>query len=104
MREHAAGIGRRLGEPVLAARVDAEIYLRRPPGYGIGYTIGHLQMRKLLADRRWQLGERFVPRAFHDGFLALGRLPIALLRWEITGLDDEVRDFWHVTPIPEDDR
>jgi hypothetical protein len=86
------------------ARVDAEIYLRRPPGYGIGYTIGHLQMRKLLADRRWQLGERFAPQEFHDGFLALGRLPIALLRWEMTGLDDEVREFWRVTPIPDADR
>ncbi|MCM2312015.1 MAG: DUF885 domain-containing protein, partial [Steroidobacteraceae bacterium] len=70
------------------ARVDAEIYLRRPPGYGIGYTIGSLQMRKLLADRRWQLGEGFVLRQFHDDFLARGRLPLALLRWEITGLDD----------------
>jgi hypothetical protein len=83
------------------ARVDAEIYLRRPPGYGIGYTIGHLQMRRLLADRRWQLGDRFVAQEFHDGFLALGRLPIALLRWEMTGLDDEVRELWRVTPIPD---
>ena len=33
------------------ARVDAEIYLRRPPGYGLGYTVGMLQMQKLLADR-----------------------------------------------------
>lgn len=82
------------------ARVDAEIYLRRPPGYGIGYTIGHLQMRRLLADRRWQLGERFELQEFHDSFLALGRLPLAVLRWEMTGLDDEVRDLWRVEPIP----
>ena len=82
------------------ARVDAEIYLRQPPGYGIGYTIGALQMRKLLADRRWQLGESFSPREFHDGLLALGQLPLSLLRWEMTGLDDEVRDFWSVSPIP----
>ena len=82
------------------ARVDAEIYLRRPPGYGVGYTIGSLQMRKLLADRRQQLGEAFVLRDFHDQFLSLGRLPISLLRWEITGLDDEVRSFWHREPLP----
>jgi hypothetical protein len=84
------------------ARVDAEIYLRRPPGYGIGYTIGSLQMRKLLADRRWQIGEGFVMRQFHDEFLARGRLPLALLRWEITGLDDEVRELWGWQPIPAD--
>jgi hypothetical protein len=82
------------------ARVDAEIYLRQPPGYGVGYTIGNLQMRRLLADRRLQLGERFVPLEFHDEFLALGRLPLALLRWEMTGLDDEVKAFWRVEPIP----
>jgi len=82
------------------ARVDAEIYLRRPPGYGVGYTIGNLQMRALLADRRRQLGERFVLAEFHDQFLSLGRLPISLLRWEMTGLDDEVRGFWAREPIP----
>lgn len=82
------------------ARVDAEIYLRRPPGYGIGYTVGYLQMRKLLADRRWQLGEKFDLRQFHDDFLSRGRLPMSLLRWEITGLDDEVRSLWSWQPIP----
>lgn len=82
------------------ARVDAEIYLRRPPGYGIGYTIGYLQMRKLLADRRWQLGEKFDLQQFHDDFLSRGRLPMSLLRWEITGLDDEVAQLWDWQPIP----
>jgi uncharacterized protein (DUF885 family) len=82
------------------ARVDAEIYLRRPPGYGIGDTIGYLQMRKLLADRRWQLGEKFDVQQFHDDFLSRGRLPLSLLRWEITGLDDEVQRLWAWEPIP----
>jgi hypothetical protein len=83
------------------ARVDAEIYLRRPPGYGVGYTIGALQMRGLLADVRNQKGEAFSLKEFHDDFLARGRLPIALLRWEMTGLDDEVARFWRREPIPE---
>jgi hypothetical protein len=76
------------------ARVDAEIYLRRPPGYGLGYTVGMLQMQQLLADRKRQLGGGFVLREFHDAFMAAGRLPISLIRWEMTGLDDEVRDLW----------
>ena len=83
------------------ARVDAEIYLRRPPGYGVGYTIGNLQMRGLLADRANQLGDEFDLKAFHDAFMASGRLPISLIRWEMTGLDDEVREFWRRTPMPE---
>ena len=76
------------------ARVDAEIYLRRPPGYGLGYTVGMLQMQQLLADRKQQLDDRFVLKEFHDDFMAKGRIPLSLIRWEMTGLDDEVSDLW----------
>lgn len=82
------------------ARVDAEIYLRRPPGYGIGYTIGALQMQRLLADVKRQQGEAFDLQAFHDTVMNSGRIPLSLLRWEMTGLDDEVRTFWRREPIP----
>ena len=76
------------------ARVDAEIYLRRPPGYGLGYTVGMLQMNHLLADRKMQLGDDFILKDFHDTFMAAGRLPLSLIRWEMTGLEDEVRELW----------
>ena len=82
------------------ARVDAEIYLRRPPGYGLGYTMGMLQMQSLLAERKRQLRDGFVLKNFHDEFMAAGRLPISLIRWEMTGLDDEVRELWHREPLP----
>jgi hypothetical protein len=83
------------------ARVDAEIYLRRPPGYGIGYTIGALQMQRLLADVKRLQGDDFDLRAFHDILMQSGRLPLSLLRWEMTGLDDEVSRFWVREPMPE---
>ena len=76
------------------ARVDAEIYLRRPPGYGLGYTVGMLQMHHLLADRKMQLGDDFILKDFHDTFMAAGRLPLSLIRWEMTGLEDEVSELW----------
>ncbi len=79
------------------ARVDAEIYLRRP-GYGSGYQMGKLQVDALLADRVAQLGSRFNLQAFHDTFLASGNIPIALIRWEMTGKDDQVRDRWTRQP------
>lgn len=82
------------------ARVDAEIYLRRPPGYGLGYTTGMIQMQKLLGDRRRQLGEEFNLMEFHDTFMDTGRLPMVLVRWEMTGLDDEVQQFWARDPLP----
>jgi len=83
------------------ARVDAEIYLRRPPGYGLGYTIGSFQVYKLLADRRRQLGDDFVLKDFHDGFMAAAGVPVALIRYEMTGLDDEIQKFWQHTPLSE---
>jgi len=82
------------------ARVDAEIYLRRPPGYGLGYMIGMVQMQKLLADRKQQLGDDFVLKEFHDTLMSLGRLPLSLLRFEMTGLDDEIQNFWIQEPLP----
>ena len=83
------------------ARVDAEIYLRRPPGYGVGYTIGALQMRKLLADVAAARGEGFRMQAFHDDLMAAGRLPLSLIRWEMTGAEDDVAQFWATAPIPD---
>lgn len=81
------------------ARVDAEIYLRRPPGYGLGYTMGSFQMYKLLADRKQQLRDNFVLRDFHDDVMAAGGLPVALIRYELTGLDDEAKLFWDHQPL-----
>ena len=72
------------------ARYDLAIYLRRP-AYGMNYTIGKAQMEKLVADRSRQLGNRFVLGAFHDEFLTKGMIPISLIRWEMTGQDDEMR-------------
>jgi len=81
------------------ARVDAEIYLRRPPGYGIGYTIGHLQLQQLLADVRWQQGDDFVLGEFHDRLLQYGWMPIALIRHAMTGHDDEVSQLLPHQPV-----
>lgn len=83
------------------ARVDAEIYLRRPPGYGLGYTVGSFQMYKLLADRKQQLRDKFVLGEFHDQVLGAGALPFALIRYEMTGLDDEVKLFWDYQPLDD---
>jgi uncharacterized protein (DUF885 family) len=82
------------------ARVDAEIYLRRPPGYGLGYTIGMVEMQKLLGDVRRHQGDKFVLRDFHDRMMTIGRIPLSLIRFEMTGNDDEVSTFWRRDPLP----
>ena len=83
------------------ARVDAEIYLRRPPGYGLGYMTGMLQMQQLLAERKRQLGDDFSLQEFHDSLMDSGRLPLALIRWEMTGKDDDIAKLWTRSSMPE---
>ena len=82
------------------ARVDAEIYLRHLPGYGMGYLVGRMQIEHLLADRARQLGDRFVLKDFHDVFLSHGRIPVSLIRWEMTGNTDQVDSFWNDPATP----
>lgn len=72
---------------------DIELYMRQP-GYGVGYIIGSVQLQKFLADRATELGETFNLRRFMDDFLAAGMIPLALARWEITGLEDEMMKLW----------
>jgi uncharacterized protein (DUF885 family) len=72
------------------ARFDIELYLRQP-GYGIGYYMGKVELEKLLSERAMQLGDKFDLQRFHDEFLQAGVIPISLIRWEMTGRDDEIQ-------------
>ncbi|AHE52718.1 DUF885 family protein [Sphingomonas sanxanigenens] len=72
------------------AQFDIELYLRQP-GYGIGYYMGKLELEKLLADVAMHEGDGFDIKRFHDTFRAAGSIPIALIRWEMTGDDSEIR-------------
>lgn len=72
---------------------DIELYMRQP-SYGIGYTIGSVQLQKLIGDRGHQLGKEFELKTFMDSFLDAGMIPLALTRWEMTGLDDEIEFLW----------
>lgn len=75
------------------ARYDLQIYLRQP-AYGMTYLAGKVQFEKLLSDRARQLAKDFDLGKFHDEFLAAGSIPLTLIRWEMTGLDDEVKKLW----------
>jgi uncharacterized protein (DUF885 family) len=65
-------------------RAEQHLYLRQP-AYGTSYLIGKIQIERLLAERRRQLGAGFTMRRFMDEFDAAGLIPISLIRWELTG-------------------
>jgi hypothetical protein len=75
------------------ARYDLEGYIRNPT-YGANYFIGKAQIENLLSERALELGDRFDLGAFHDDFLSRGSIPVSLIRWEMTGKDDEIRKLW----------
>lgn len=76
-------------------------YLRASPGTSLHYTMGMVQMVRLLSDRFLQLGEDFVLKEFHDDFMARGRIPIALIRYDMTGHEDDVDMFFNRTTVDE---
>jgi uncharacterized protein (DUF885 family) len=84
----------------LIAKTDLELYLRQP-GYGIGYHIGKVQMEALLSDVAQAEGRAFDLKRFHDRFRAAGMIPISLIRYEMTGKDDQVRAMRHSAPLPD---
>ena len=70
------------------------------PAQVMTYQVARTQVYRLLADRQMQLGEKFDLTAFHDALLATGQIPVSLARYEMTGEDDEFREFLKRTPMP----
>jgi hypothetical protein len=65
-------------------RSEQHLYLQQP-GYGTSYLIGKIEIEKLIAQRKAQLGDKWSMKAFMDDFNSRGQIPAALLRWEMTG-------------------
>jgi hypothetical protein len=69
---------------------DMSIYLSQP-GYGTSYVVGKIQVDKLLADYSRMKGYDAGLKPFLDELFAKGLIPQSLIRWEMTGLDDEMK-------------
>ena len=61
------------------------------PGLAIDYEVGKLQIERMLADRRLRLGDKFNLRDFHDYVWINGNVPFSLQRWELLGVDDDIK-------------
>ena len=64
----------------------------RGVGHHMLMVVGKVQFMKLMRDRSNQLGDAFVLGEFLDEVLNTGSIPWSLIRWEMTGLDDEIRE------------
>jgi len=61
------------------------------PGQKISYQTGKLQIMQMLQDARVNQSDKFSVESFHNYLWLNGNVPIALLRWEYLGLDDDVK-------------
>jgi uncharacterized protein (DUF885 family) len=72
---------------------EQHLYLRQP-GYGTSYITGKYLLERALADYaklKEARNQAFVLRDFFDELNSIGSIPIALGRWQMTGLDNEIR-------------
>ena len=79
---------------------EQHLYLRQP-GYGTSYITGKYLLERALADfakQKEERGETFRMKDFFDTLNYIDSIPIALARWEMTGLDDEIRSLTEQSP------
>jgi hypothetical protein len=70
---------------------EQQLYLRQP-GYGTSYVTGKYLIEELIKDRAAQQGASFTLRNFFAEYNAAGLIPVSLIRWQLTGEDDAIRE------------
>jgi len=83
---------------------EQQLYMRQP-GYGSSYISGKHQIEKLLAEYADMKGKDFKLSNFFSEMNASGLIPVSLIRWEMTGRDEEVKWMTNgagaTAPLPE---
>jgi uncharacterized protein (DUF885 family) len=69
---------------------EQQLYLRQP-GYGTSYITGKYLLEQLMAERSHQLGDAFTLSRYFTEMNAAGLIPVSLIRWEMTGKDDDMK-------------
>jgi len=69
---------------------EQQLYLRQP-GYGTSYITGKVQLEDLMRERAHQLGDAFTIKRWFEEVYSAGIIPVSLIRWQLTGKDEEIR-------------
>jgi Bacterial protein of unknown function (DUF885) len=69
---------------------EQQLYLRQP-GYGSSYITGKVQLEDLMRERAHQLGDAFTLKHWFEEVYSAGIIPVSLIRWQLTGKDEEIR-------------
>jgi hypothetical protein len=76
---------------------EQHLYLRQP-GYGTSYVTGKYLLERLLAERGKQLGDTFSLLGYFEELDRVGVIPVSLIRYQLTGKDDEIKALMAGTP------
>jgi len=60
-------------------------------GWHMGMVYGKQVINQIIAEKVRQLGQDFNFKDFFEEFFAAGIIPLSLIRWQMTGLDDEMK-------------
>jgi uncharacterized protein (DUF885 family) len=84
----AAELASRVPMDAATAREEAAFFAETP-GQALTYQIGKTQLIALIADAA-RLRPDLDLQRLHDAIWVNGNVPVALLRWELLGLTDEL--------------
>ncbi|MGD2122587.1 MAG: DUF885 family protein [Gemmatimonadota bacterium] len=69
-----------------------QFFYLQQPYYGASYLGGKHQIEQFMAERAKDLGDDYSMKRFMDEMEASGLIPVSLIRWEITGRSDQIRE------------
>jgi hypothetical protein len=81
------------------SRAEVDMYVRWPY-QATSYIVGKQQIEQMLGDEIYKGKFNIDWRKFHDAILASGQIPLALVRWEVTGNDDQIKALWDQPELP----
>jgi hypothetical protein len=89
IEQAAADLAGRVPMDEATAREEAAFFAETP-GQALTYQIGKTQLIALIADAVRLRGADLDLQSLHDAIWVNGNVPVALLRWELLGLTDEL--------------
>ncbi len=81
------------------SRAEVDMYVRWPY-QATSYIVGKQQIEQMLGDEIYKGKFNVDWRKFHDAILASGQIPLALVRWEVTGNKDQIKALWDQPELP----
>lgn len=82
------------------SRAEVDMYVRWPY-QATSYIVGKKQIEQILGETIFENEFSVNWQEFHDELLQYGQIAPALIRWEMTGKDDQVERFWNDPATPE---